>query len=349
MTFEELVVSYKEQVHGLVDGGVDILMVETIFDTLNARAALFAIEDYYLETKLPRKPLIISGTITDASGRTLSGQTTEAFYISMAHAKPFCIGLNCALGAADMRPYLQRLGQIAECFVHAYPNAGLPNAMGGYDESPASMHDSLRDFAVSGLINMAGGCCGTSPAHIGAMARACEGVRPREVNPPSTLMRLSGLEPLILTDNIKFVNIGERCNIAGSRAFKNLIMKGEYEKALAVARKQVEDGAQILDFNFDEGLLDGEMAMKKFLFLAVSDPDITKVPIMIDSSKFHILEAGLQVSRLNSLSTPCLLVRSSSHLIDTTRALSCLHSWRLVLQLRSRVDLPPSHPISFSI
>jgi 5-methyltetrahydrofolate--homocysteine methyltransferase len=214
VTFEELVVSYKEQIHGLVDGGVDILMVETIFDTLNARAALFSIEDYYLETKIPRKPLIISGTITDQSGRTLSGQTTEAFYISMAHSKPFCIGLNCALGAADMRPYLQRLGQIAECFVHAYPNAGLPNAMGGYDESPASMHDSLRDFAVSGLINMAGGCCGTSPAHIAAMARACEGVRPREVNPPSTLMRLSGLEPLILTENIKFVNIGERCNVS---------------------------------------------------------------------------------------------------------------------------------------
>jgi 5-methyltetrahydrofolate--homocysteine methyltransferase len=239
-------------------------------------------------------PLIISGTITDQSGRTLSGQTTEAFYISMQHAKPFCIGLNCALGAKDMRPYLQRLGQIAEVFVHAYPNAGLPNAMGGYDESPNSMHDSLRDFATSGLINLAGGCCGSTPPHIAAIARACEGVRPREVKPPTTLMQLSGLEPLILTENIKFVNIGERCNISGSRAFKNLIMKGEYEKALAVARKQVEEGAQILDFNFDEGLLDGEAAMKKFLFLAVSDPDITKVPIMIDSSKFHILEAGLK-------------------------------------------------------
>lgn len=270
-------------------------MVETIFDTLNAKAALFAIEDYYVETGKPRMPLIISGTITDQSGRTLSGQTTEAFYISMAHAKPFCIGLNCALGAKDMRPYLQRLGQIAECYVHAYPNAGLPNAMGGYDESPKSAYEALRDFAESGLINMGGGCCGTTPQHIAEIARACEGVRPHQVQPPNTLLRLSGLEPLIVTENIKFVNIGERCNIAGSRAFKNMIMKGEYEKALSVARKQVEDGAQVLDFNFDEGLLDGEAAMKKFLFLAVSDPDITKVPIMIDSSKFHILEAGLQV------------------------------------------------------
>ncbi len=226
------------------------------------RAALFAIEDYYLDTGKPRLPLIISGTITDASGRTLSGQTTEAFYISVAHAKPFCIGLNCALGATDMRPYLQRLGQIAECFVHAYPNAGLPNAMGGYDETAADLGTSLRDFAVSGLINMAGGCCGTTPPHIKAIAQACEGVRPREPQPISTVTRLSGLEPLILTKNITFVNIGERCNIAGSRAFKNMIMKGEYEKALAVARSQVENGAQILDYNFDEGLLDGEMAMK---------------------------------------------------------------------------------------
>jgi 5-methyltetrahydrofolate--homocysteine methyltransferase len=181
--------------------------------------------------------------------------------------------------------------------VHAYPNAGLPNAMGGYDESAESMYESLRDFAVSGLINMAGGCCGTTPDHIAAIARACEGVRPHQANPPSDLLRLSGLEPLIQTENIKFINIGERCNIAGSRAFKNMIMKGEFEKALAVARSQVEGGAQILDFNFDEGMLDGQAAMEKFLFLAVSDPDITRVPIMIDSSKFHILEAGLQVSR----------------------------------------------------
>jgi len=294
VTFMELVDAYKEQVKGLVDGGVHILMVETIFDTLNAKAALFGIEEYYKETGTPRLPLIISGTITDQSGRTLSGQTTEAFYISMAHAKPFCIGLNCALGAADMRPYLQRLGQIAECFVHAYPNAGLPNAMGGYDETPESMYESLRDFASNGLVNMAGGCCGTSPEHIAAIARACEGCRPHEVQPPCTMMRLSGLEPLILTDEVRFVNIGERCNIAGSRAFKRLILNGEYEKALAIARAQVENGAQVLDFNFDEGLLDGEAAMKKFLFLSVSDPDITKVPIMIDSSKFPIIEAGLQ-------------------------------------------------------
>jgi len=294
VTFDELVENYLEQIKGLVDGGSDILMVETIFDTLNSKAALFAIETFYEQTGTPRLPLIISGTITDASGRTLSGQTTEAFYISVAHSKPFCIGLNCALGAADMRPYLQRLGQIAECYVHAYPNAGLPNAMGGYDESPKASYTSMRDFSTSGLVNMAGGCCGTTPPHIAEIARACEGVRPREIQPTCNLTRLSGLEPLILSSNINFVNVGERCNIAGSRAFKNLIMKGEYEKALAVARAQVESGAQVLDFNFDEGLLDGEAAMKKFLLLAVSDPDITRVPIMVDSSKFHILVEGLK-------------------------------------------------------
>lgn len=209
--------------------------------------------------------------------------------ISISH--PFsCIFIaNCSLTALHFM-----CATVLFSYVHAYPNAGLPNAMGGYDESPASMYDSLRDFATSGLINMAGGCCGTTPPHIKAIADSCTDVRPREVQPECHYMRLSGLEPLIATENLGFINIGERCNIAGSRAFKNMIMKGEYEKALSVARKQVEDGAQVLDFNFDEGLLDGEAAMKKFLFLAVSDPDITKVPIMIDSSKFHILEAGLQ-------------------------------------------------------
>jgi len=292
--FRELVDSYKEQISGLVDGGCDLLLVETIFDTLNAKAALFAIEEYWDETGAPRLPLIISGTITDASGRTLSGQTTEAFYISMAHAKPLCIGLNCALGAPEMRPYLQRLSNIAECYVHAYPNAGLPNAMGGYDEKPDTTGGFIKDFAESGFINMAGGCCGTTPAHIAAIARACQGVRPRQPQQPCPYMRLSGLEHLTLTPDIRFINIGERCNIAGSRAFKNMIMKGEYEKALAVARAQVENGAQVLDFNMDEGLLDGEAAMIRFCRLAVSDPDITKIPLMIDSSKFHIIEAGLQ-------------------------------------------------------
>lgn len=294
VSFRELVDSYKEQIRGLVDGGADLLMVETIFDTLNAKAALFAIEEYYEDTKTPRLPLIISGTITDASGRTLSGQTTEAFFTSMAHSKPFCIGLNCALGATDMRPYLQRLGQVSDCFVHAYPNAGLPNAMGGYDETPEQFYGHIRDFAVSGLINMAGGCCGTGPKHVAQIAKACEGVVPRAPAKPAGFMRLSGLEPLDFTSTIGFANIGERCNIAGSRAFKNMIMKGEYEKALAVARAQVENGAQILDINMDDGLLDGEAAMRKFLNLCVSDPDITKLPIMVDSSKFHIIEAGLQ-------------------------------------------------------
>ena len=294
VTFQELVTAYKQQVAALVEGGVDVLLVETIFDTLNAKAALFAIEEFYTETGKQRLPLFISGTITDASGRTLSGQTTEAFYISMAHSRPFCIGLNCALGAPEMRPYLQRLSAIAETFVHAYPNAGLPNAMGGYDEKPETTYGHLRDFATSGFLNMAGGCCGTTPAHIAAVARACEGVPPRLPQPPCPYMRLSGLEHLTLTPDVRFLNIGERCNIAGSRAFKNMIMKGEYEKALAVARAQVENGAQVLDFNMDEGLLDGEAAMMRFCRLAVSDPDITKIPLMIDSSKFHIIEAGLQ-------------------------------------------------------
>ena len=321
VSFPELVAAYKQQVSGLVDGGVDILLVETIFDTLNAKAALYAIEEYWEETGKPRLPLMISGTITDASGRTLSGQTTEAFYISMAHSKPLCIGLNCALGAPEMRPYLQRLSNIAECYVSAYPNAGLPNAMGGYDEKPDTTYGHMRDFATSGFLNMAGGCCGTTPAHIAAVARACEGVTPRKPQPPCPYMRLSGLEPLILTPDVRFANIGERCNIAGSRAFKNMIMKGEYEKALAVARAQVENGAQVLDFNMDEGLLDGEAAMARFCKLAVSDPDITKIPLMIDSSKFHIIEAGLQwvqgkvcPSLLQQLTTPVVFV-----------ALTCAH------------------------
>ena len=294
VSFPELIQAYKQQIGALVDGGVDILLVETIFDTLNAKAALFAVEEYWTETRKPRLPLFISGTITDASGRTLSGQTTEAFYISMYHAKPFCIGLNCALGAAALRGYVARLSNIAECYTHAYPNAGLPNAMGGYDEKPEELGAHIRDFATSGLVNMVGGCCGTTPLHIAAMTRACEQVKPREPAPPSKYLRLSGLEALIQTPEVRFINIGERCNIAGSRAFKNLILKGEYEKALAVARAQVETGAQVLDINMDEGLLDGLAAMQRFCKLCVSDPDITKVPLMIDSSKFAIVEAGLQ-------------------------------------------------------
>jgi 5-methyltetrahydrofolate--homocysteine methyltransferase len=297
VSFDELVVSYKEQISGLVDGGSDLLMVETIFDTLNAKAALFAIDEYYDEHKIPREkqlPLIISGTITDASGRTLSGQTIEAFYISLAHSNPFAFGINCALGAKEMRPYVQRLAQIASCYTHAYPNAGLPNAMGEYDETPEQTHGFIRDFATSGFINMAGGCCGTTHHHIGAIARAVDGVKPRLPSPPTTLLRCSGLEPLIFTKAIPFVNVGERLNISGSRAFKNMIVKGEYERALQVARDQVDNGAQILDINMDDGLIDGVAAMTRMTRLIVSDPDVSKVPLMIDSSKFHVIEAGLK-------------------------------------------------------
>jgi 5-methyltetrahydrofolate--homocysteine methyltransferase len=270
-------------------------MVETIFDTLNAKAALFAIEEFWDERPTqPKCPLIISGTITDAAGRTLSGQTPEAFYISMAHSKPLCIGLNCALGAQAMRPHIQALSEVAECYVSAYPNAGLPNAMGGYDESAEDMYRDLRDFAVSGFVNFAGGCCGSTPVHIRAINRAIDGVRPRAPQPEHKNLRLSGLEPFHFAENIRFANVGERCNIAGSLRFKKLILDGKYEAALAVALAQVEDGAIILDINMDEGLLDGKFAMTKFLNFLMSEPGICKVPMMIDSSKFHIVEAGLQ-------------------------------------------------------
>ena len=252
VTFDELKDAYRQQCDALIDGGVDLFLVETIFDTLNAKAALFAIDELFEARPDKKCPIFISGTIVDLSGRTLSGQTTEAFYVSMAHAKPMCIGLNCALGAQQMRPFLQRLGQIAECFVSAYPNAGLPNAMGGYDESPADMAPQIAEFARDGLLNMIGGCCGTTPPHIRAIADAMKGIRPRQVPAKCPYMRLSGLEALTISPDKRFVNVGERCNIAGSLAFKKLILAGDYDKALAIARKQVEDGAQVIDINLDD-------------------------------------------------------------------------------------------------
>eukprot|EP00808_Paulinella_micropora_P031031 g2609.t1 len=294
-SFRELVDCYKEQIYGLLDGGVDILMVETIFDTLNAKAALFGIEELYQQNpEYERVPLIISGTITDRSGRTLSGQTAEAFYLSMAHSKPLAIGFNCALGAKDMRPYLKNLSNMAECFVSAYPNAGLPNAMGGYDEKPEQMYADLKDFCDSGLVNFVGGCCGSTPPHIKAIARAAaESKTVRKPQPQCKELRLSGLEPFSIS-NRPFINIGERCNIAGSRMFKRLITNNQYDEALAVARTQVEEGAQVIDINLDDGMIDGVAAMRKFLNLVMSEPAIAKVPMVIDSSKFSILEAGLQ-------------------------------------------------------
>jgi len=295
-TWDEVVAAYKTQVAGLVDGGAHIILVETIFDSLNAKAALFAIDEYYEESGCPRLPIMVSGTIVDMSGRTLSGQTTEAFYVSMQHAKPICIGLNCALGADQMLPFMQALSNVAECFVHSYPNAGLPNAMGGYDDTPESFASSVKLFLETGLVNALGGCCGTTPEHIQAVDKMLKegNFKPRERPGAFNEMRISGLEALTVDKNLGFMNVGERCNIAGSLKYKKLILNGEYDKALEIARVQAESGAQVIDINMDEGLLDGEFAMKKFCNMLIPEPDISKLPLMIDSSKFHIVEAGLK-------------------------------------------------------
>ncbi len=295
ITFDELVESYTEAIRGLLDGGADILMVETIFDTLNAKAALFAIDQYFALHNV-RVPIMISGTITDASGRTLTGQTTEAFYNSMIHSRPLSIGLNCALGAELMRPYVEEMSKVAACYVSAHPNAGLPNPLSdtGYDETPETTSRLVKEFATSGFLNIAGGCCGTTPAHIKAIAEALKDVPPRKLPELEHKCRLSGLEPFNIGDDALFVNVGERANVTGSAQFKRLILEGQYEEALAVAKQQVETGAQVIDVNMDEAMLDGEAAMVKFLHLVASEPDICKVPLMIDSSKWSIIEAGLK-------------------------------------------------------
>ncbi|MGZ8212127.1 MAG: methionine synthase, partial [Burkholderiales bacterium] len=296
VTFDELVTSYTEAVRGLVvDGGVDLLLVETIFDTLNAKAALFAI-DQLCETLGRRIPLMISGTITDASGRTLSGQTPEAFWNSVRHAKPLTVGLNCALGAKLMRPYIEEIASIADTYVCAYPNAGLPNPLAptGYDEAPDQTASYLLDFAQSGFMNIAGGCCGTTPAHIKAIAETLKGIPPRKIPTIEHKTRLSGLEPLNIGDESLFVNIGERTNVTGSPGFAKLIMAGDFAAALSVARQQVENGAQMIDINMDEAMLDSKAAMVRFLNLVAAEPDISRVPVVIDSSKWEVIEAGLK-------------------------------------------------------
>ncbi|MCX7176433.1 MAG: methionine synthase [Proteobacteria bacterium] len=294
---DELVATYLEAARGLADGGADMLLVETIFDTLNAKAALFAIEQLFDEKK-QRLPLMISGTITDASGRTLSGQTTEAFWNSLRHAQPLSFGLNCALGAAELRQYVAELSQICDCFVSAHPNAGLPNAFGGYDEMPQMLADEIREWAGdgkrAGIVNIAGGCCGTTPEHIRAIAQALDGLAPRRPAAPERKLRLSGLEPCNIDAQSLFVNVGERTNVTGSKAFARLILNGQFEEAVAVARNQVEAGAQVVDINMDEAMLDSKAAMVKFLNLIASEPDIARVPIMLDSSKWEVLEAGLK-------------------------------------------------------
>jgi 5-methyltetrahydrofolate--homocysteine methyltransferase len=309
ITFDELVESYHEQVRGLVLGGADILLVETIFDTLNCKAALFAIDQYFDEHPgTPRLPLMISGTVTDASGRILSGQTVPAFWNSVRHAKPLTIGLNCALGAALMRPYAEELAQIADTFVCIYPNAGLPNPMSdtGFDELPADTSALLREFADAGFINVAGGCCGTTPEHIAAIGAMMASVTPRRVPEIPVAMRLSGLEPFTIDDDSLFVNVGERTNVTGSKAFARMILNEQFDEALSVARQQVENGAQVIDINMDEAMLDSAAAMRRFLNLIASEPDISRVPVMIDSSKWTVIEAGLKCAQgkaiVNSIS-----------------------------------------------
>jgi 5-methyltetrahydrofolate--homocysteine methyltransferase len=291
--FDTLKMHYMEASHALIAGGADIIMIETIFDTLNAKAAVFAVEEVFIELG-HKLPLMISGTITDRSGRTLSGQTAEAFWYSLRHAKPLAIGLNCALGAKDLRAHLDVLSECAETYISCHPNAGLPNAFGEYDESPEQMAEQLHEFALSGLLNIVGGCCGTTPEHIKAIADVVSNMAPRNVPSIPALTRLSGLEPFVITPNINFVNVGERTNVTGSAQFKKLILQKEFEKALHVAKQQVENGAQIIDINMDDGMLDSEAAMVHFLRLIAAEPDIAKVPIMIDSSKWSVLESGLK-------------------------------------------------------
>ncbi len=293
ITYDELVEAYTEQVRGLVDGGVDLLLVETIFDTLNAKAALFAIDQYSQQTG-KRLPLMVSGTITDASGRTLSGQTVEAFLYSVSHMPLLSVGFNCALGAKQLRPHLQSLSKASKFYISAYPNAGLPNAFGAYDETPEQMGQHIKDFLDNNFVNIVGGCCGTTPPHIKAIAEIAKQYPPRPRPQLPAVPTYSGLEPLTVYEGSNFVNIGERTNVTGSKKFARLILNEQYEEALAIARQQVENGAQIIDVNMDEGMLDSEAAMTLFLNLIASEPDIARVPIMIDSSKWSVIEAGLK-------------------------------------------------------
>ncbi|MBC7417561.1 MAG: dihydropteroate synthase, partial [Pedobacter sp.] len=303
VTFDNLVDAYYDQVRGLVDGGSDVLLIETIFDTLNAKAAIVAIKRYEQVLRKTASSsgrvgvgieIMISGTITDASGRTLSGQTAEAFLNSVMHAKPLSIGFNCALGAKEMRPHIEELAAKAGCYVSAYPNAGLPNEFGAYDEMPHETAHLVDDFISSGFVNIVGGCCGTTPEHISCIAEKARQAEPRKIPIIEPYLRLSGLEPVTITPESIFVNIGERTNITGSPKFSKLILGGDYEAALAVALQQVEGGAQIIDVNMDEGMLDSEAAMTKFLNLIASEPDISKLPIMVDSSKWSVIENGLK-------------------------------------------------------
>ncbi len=293
VTFDQLFEAYTESIDGLIEGGAQIILIETIFDTLNAKAAIYAIEHYFDQHDI-RLPVMISGTITDASGRTLSGQTTEAFWNSVRHARPISIGLNCALGPKELRQYVEELSRVADTFVSVHPNAGLPNAFGGYDETPEQMAEEIREWAQSGFVNIVGGCCGTTPDHIRVIREALLDQAPRQIPEIAVECRLSGLEPMNIGAETLFINVGERTNVTGSAKFRRLIKEGDYETALEVARQQVENGAQIIDINMDEGMLDAEAAMNRFLNLIASEPDISRVPIMLDSSKWNVMEEGLK-------------------------------------------------------
>ncbi|HBR98782.1 MAG TPA: methionine synthase, partial [Gammaproteobacteria bacterium] len=305
ITFDQLEAAYYEACDGLIAGGVDLLMIETIFDTLNAKAAIFAIMRYF-DDKQIRLPIMISGTITDASGRTLSGQTLEGFWNAVRHAKPLAISLNCALGPQELRPYVEELSTIADTYVSTHPNAGLPNAFGGYDETPEQMATEIGDWAAKGYVNIVGGCCGTTPDHIRTIGAAVAQHPPRAIPEIPVAFRLAGLEACNLAADSLFCNVGERTNITGSARFKKLIMQEDYETALSVARQQVDNGAQIIDINMDEGLLDSKAAMIRFMNLISTEPDIARVPVMIDSSDWSVIEAGLKCTQgkpiINSIS-----------------------------------------------
>jgi len=319
LTFDQAREAYAEQVRGLIDGGSDLLLVETIFDTLNAKAALCAIDDVFGE-KGVRLPVVISVTIVDKSGRTLSGQTVEAFYVSIENARPLAVGINCSLGAQEMRPFLKELAGIADCYVHCYPNAGLPNAFGGYDQTPQEMAELLRGFAADGMINIIGGCCGTTPDHIRAIADAVRDVTPRPTPERQThYPRFSGLEPLVIRPETNFIMVGERTNMTGSAKFRKLISEGDYPEAVSVALQQVRSGANIIDVNMDEGMLDSERAMTTFLNLIGAEPEISRVPIMIDSSKWSVLEAGLKCVQGKGIVNSISLKEGEAEFLDKAR------------------------------
>ncbi|MGD2056004.1 MAG: homocysteine S-methyltransferase family protein, partial [Gammaproteobacteria bacterium] len=328
--FDELVTAYAEAGRALIEGGVDLLLIETIFDTLNAKAAVFALEQLF-EAIGYRLPVMISGTITDASGRTLTGQVTEAFLNSLRHAQPVSIGLNCALGARQLRQYVEELAHLADTCVSAHPNAGLPNEFGEYDETPEEIAAELGDWAANGFVNIVGGCCGTTPEHIRAIVEAVREHPPRPLPEIAPACRLSGLEPCNITAGSLFVNVGERTNVTGSARFKRLVMEGDYETALEVARQQVENGAQLIDVNMDEAMLDAEAAMVRFLNLVAAEPDISRVPVMIDSSKWAVIEAGLKCIQGKGAVNSISLKEGEDEFIRQARLVRCYGAATIVM------------------